>query len=164
MARRMLSPITSNKHYVHIPVFTVTAASRVQTTVVNAVAKGTAITTADQVDEGSTIKAVYVELWISGVTANLAVQACLVKRPASVSGPTFGDMAAMGTYPNKKNVFEYHQGLAPTGGNQMAIFRHWIKIPKGKQRFGLDDLLVIVTSALGTNINVCGFATYKEYT
>ncbi len=164
MRHKMLSPITSNKHYVHIPVTVVVSGSRTQFTLVDAIARGAAVSGSFEVTEGATVKAVYIELWIDGVTASKTVNACVLKRPASVSGPTAAQMSNMGSYPNKKNVLEFHQGLAPTEGNQMALFRHWIKIPKGKQRFGLDDLIVVIVNAVGTNVNVCGFCTFKEYT
>lgn len=164
MPRRMLSPINSNKHFVHIPVTVVTSGARTQFTIAQALARGAAVTASSDITEGATIKAIYLEIWVDGVTASKTVSACIVKRPAAVAGPTAAEMSNLGSYGNKKNVLEFHQGLAPSSGNQMALFRHWVRIPKGKQRFGLDDLIVIIINAVATNINVCGFMTYKEYT
>ncbi len=115
------------------------------------------------VEEGAVVKAVYVEMWISGVTLDKTATWVILKRPANVAGPTFTEMATLGAYPNKKNILNSGQGIPPTNGNVMNIYKGWIKIPKGKQRFGLDDKLILTVAAVGTTVNICGIVTFKEY-
>ncbi len=131
--------------------------------IVKAIGEGAVPATTAEIHEGNIVKAVFIEMWYSAGTADKTFEVALVKLPAGLNTPTVANLGAMTSYTNKKNVIEFHQGLGPTGGNQIAAFRHWIKIPKGKQRFGLNDELVLVTSAVGSVINVCGFATYKDY-
>ncbi len=163
MARRMLSPIVSVKHYVHTPAVTIATGVRTMVTIVNAIAKGSAITSAADVEEGAVIKAIYLEYWVSGETASQTGNALVLKRPSGATQPTYAEMQNLGAYINKKNILSTHQGLMPTGGNVMPIFREWIKIPKGKQRMGLGDLIQVAVSATGTTVNLCGFATFKSY-
>ncbi len=162
MTPKMLAPINTVKHYGHTSAFAITNGVRSVIVLVDAIV-APAVASAISVKEGAIIKAVYVEFWVSGVTAEKTVSACIVKLPGGSVSPTFTEMTNMGTYNNKKNVLEFHQGLAPTGGNIIPIFRGWIKIPKGKQRFGFSDQLILAVSANGTNVNLCGFTTFKEY-
>ncbi len=118
-----------------------------------------------EVVEGSTIKAVYLEYWYigDGATTSELVTA-VVKQPAGRVAMTAGEMQAIHTYDNKKNIFEIHQGLlGKVGTNPVNVFRHWIKIPKGKQRFGLGDSIAVNSFAGGSDFFLCGFATFKEY-
>ncbi len=121
----------------------------------------------DEVEEGASVKAVYIELWLldsSNDGSNIVV---LSKEPTDGAGPAFGNMNALGTYPNKKNILFTHQGLTPNDGvvGPVRIMANWYPIPKSKQRFGLGDKLVLTIANNGANnLFYCGFATYKEYT
>ncbi len=120
----------------------------------------------NEVVEGSTIKAVYLELWVTGDDAvtSSAIFAVL-KRPSGTAAISAAEFAALGDYDNKKNILETHQGILPANtSNPLNIFRHWIKIPKGKQRMGLGDILSVEIFAQTDGVQFCGFATYKEYT
>ncbi len=160
---RTKSPINSVKHYAHTSSFAITNGVRNSITLVESIV-APATANAFSVKEGSIVSSIYVEYWVSGVTADKTVSQCIVKLPGGSIVPSFTEMTNMGTYKNKKNVLAFHQGLAPTGGNIISFFSNWVKIPKGKQRFGLGDELALVTSANGTNVNLCGFSTFKEYT
>ncbi len=155
--------IKSVKHYQHTPVTVVASSATGQVTLVDAIVEGAARANAFDVFEGSNIKAVYCEYWISGVTLDKTATWCILKRPANVAQPTFAEMSNLGAYANKKNILNAGQGIAPTNGNVMNIYKGWLKIPKGKQRFGLDDKLQLVVAATGTNVNFCGLSTFKEY-
>ncbi len=159
----MRAIIKSVKHYFHTPVIAIGSGTTQNIILVDAITEGAARTSAVDVFEGSNIKAVFVEYWISGVTLDKTATWCILKRPANVAGPTFAEMANLGGYANKKNILVAGQGIAPTNGNVMNIFKGWIKIPKGKQRFGLADKLLLVVAAVGTVVNVCGLTTFKEY-
>ncbi len=155
--------ITSNKHYVHRDAVAIAANSGLNIPIVTAIAFGAAVSNAEDVVEGSVVKAVYLEYWVDGADASKTCTGMVIKIPGGGAMPTFAEVANLGAYPNKKNILEFHQGLAPSSGNQMALFRQWIKIPKGKQRFGLGDSLQVKFTCIGGAINICGFATYKDY-
>lgn len=156
----MKPTINSEKHYVHFPVFTVTNGARTATFVLRT---DNALGNAFDVRVGAVVKAIYLEVWVEGATVSTTVEVAFVKLPSGAAGPTFTDMANMGAYVNKKNVLEYHEGLMPTGGNIIPLFRGWVMIPKGKQRMGLGDDFVFTVAAVGADASVCGFATFKEY-
>lgn len=159
----MLAPIVSTKHYSHTAAAGVASGAILSVTLVSAIAKGGTIANAFEVFEGAVIKAIYVEYWVKADNPNFTVSGCIVKRPANVAAPTIANMGNMGAYANKKNVFEFHQGLAPSGDQTLALFRHWVRIPKGKQRFGLLDKLNFIVAFTGSAGDVCGFTTYKVY-
>lgn len=152
--------INSDKHYVHFPVASVASGARTSLTVLDV---DNDLGNASSVRVGAIVKAIYVEMWADGDTASKTGFACITKLGGTQSGPTYAETLNMTTYLNKKNVLESHQGLMPSGGNQLAFFKHWVKIPKGKQRMGLGDTVKISISATGTAINFCGIVVFKEY-
>ncbi len=158
----MLAPIVTRKHYVHFPA-TAKATGTAQTIPIAAAAVAPATTNSSDVTEGSVVKAVYVEMWGGAAAENQTMNACVVKNPSGVAAPTYAEMQNLGAYANKKNILQFHQGLAPANGVVIPLFREWIKIPKGKQRMGLADSIDLVVSATGTTISFCGDFTYKEY-
>ncbi len=159
----MRAPIVSKKHYIQVSLATVLAGASLNTVLVDAVAVGD-VNTPSEVQEGSVIKAVFVEMWVrAGDTSPGSTLVTLVKTNDSQT-PTFADMTALQTYTNKKNVLYHTQGLTnDQDADAIPFVRQWFKIPKGKQRFGLRDRLFLVVSAQALDNIVCGFATYKEY-
>ncbi len=123
-----------------------------------------------QVEEGALLKACYVEFWLSQDSASVvgSYTVILVKNPGGTALPNTTQVAALHDYDNKKNVLFIAQGLlTPNDGGQVPVLRGWYKIPKGKQRFGLNDRLTITVrnnNATAIDINFCGLAVYKEYT
>ncbi len=162
MARRIKANIKTIKHIFHTPATTIASGAQLAITLVDTVVEGAARATAVDVEEGARIESVFVEYWIQGVTAAKTATWCILKRPANVAGPTFAQMANLGGYPNKKNILNTGQGIAPTSGNVMNIYKGWIRIPKGKQRFGIDDKLSMNVAAVGTNVILCGIVIFKE--
>ncbi len=162
----MKAPIHSRKHIVQFPFNPITTGTAEQNLLVDAVPIAD-VTDPDEVVEGAVIKAVYIELWLQN-SANDGHQIVVVgKGVAGDSGPTFAEMAALDTYNNKKNIFFSHEGLSSNDGvgNPQNILRQWIKIPKGKQRFGLTDRLFMnISNPSSNSLNRCGLAIYKEYT
>ncbi len=120
---------------------------------------------ATEVQESSTIKAVYIELWITGDDAVQGSGVVTVeKRPSGHAAPSAAEMASLDSYDNKKNILISHMGLFPPNTqNPVNIFREWIAIPKGKQSFGLADLLSLNILAQSDGVQFCGLAIYKEY-
>ena len=163
MRRRMLAPITSIKHYVQTPAQALSGGVRLTKDLVTVVAKGAARVLATDVEEGCVIKALFIEFWVQADSsaANTVVLA-LAKLPSGVAEPTFTELNNIQSYLNKKNILVFHEGLTPSSGNIIPLFREWIKIPKGKQRFGLGDRFNLSIATLA-NGDLCGFSTYKEY-
>ncbi len=121
----------------------------------------------NNVQEGASIKAIYVELWVLGSTQDAFFTIILAKYPGGVNDATISEMAALHDWDNKKNIFYTTQGLAPneSGANPVPIIRQWIPIPKGKQRMGLGDSWKLQIASRGAgDINYCGHDTFKEYT
>ncbi len=164
----MKAPIHSRKHIFQISQSTVAQAVRVTTTLVDAI-EG-APTTPAHVVEGAIVKACYVEFWVSQDSASVvgSYTIALIKNPGGTNAPNTAAMAALHDYSNKKNILFTAQGLlTPNDGGQVPVLRQWYKIPKGKQRFGLGDELILVirnNNATAIDINFCGLAIYKEYT
>jgi len=160
--------IHSTKHYVQTTPITVAAATASGLTLINAKAvedKSAAVSS--EVEEGCTIKAIFCEYWLlSAEAADAASSFILTIEKVASDGPnmTFADQNFLYGWKNKKNVFYTSQGLmASDKANPVPIVRQWIKIPKGKQRFGLGDKIRLTVSGLaGSNI-FCGMSIYKEY-
>jgi len=163
----MRAPIHSNKHYVQRSNVSVATGTVLANDIVDAIAEGTARGTTDQVTEGSVIKACFVELWCkSDAASGTSVQQNVVleKVSAGVGTVDATEILNLGAYPNKKNVLFTSQGnLGDLTTQAVPIMRGWYKIPKGKQRFGLGDKLVLTVGAVGASCDFCAVFIYKEY-
>ncbi len=164
--RKMLAPINSIKHYINNENASTASAAKRSIVLVTAVAQN-AVSSTDDVVEGSIVKAIFIEHWAkSGADAgaDTKFQFILEKVPAGQSSISFANMNTLMGYNNKKNVLFFSQGVIGDLTTQaIPIVRQWFKIPKGKQRFGLGDTLVATLSATAFAIDNCGFAVYKEY-
>ncbi len=161
----MVRPMVhSTKHYVQQSIGTSVPGTETHTQLVVCVAVKDK-DAVNEVEEGSSVKAIYVELWIrSAATAAASFVFFVQKRPAGADNPSTTQMAALGDYDNKKNVFYTTQGLTnDVDSSALVLYKGWLKIPKGKQRMGLGDKISWHLSAIGQSINFCGFVTYKEY-
>ncbi len=123
----------------------------------------------DDVVVGAVIKAVYLEYWFLGESAQpCTITWCLEKLPNNGTAMTHGFSQVLDTYPNKHNILKMGQGIVgDSNSNPIPVVREWCKIPKGKQRFALGDELLFNISVVGEASNggeVCGFALYKEQT
>ncbi len=162
----MKAPIHSTKHYVQMSLSNVITGSVVNTVLVAGV-KVADKNTVSEVEEGALVKAVYIELWLIGTTADQFFTIVFGKYPSNAPAATITDMAALGDWDGKKNVLYTSQGLAPNDGvgQPVNVIRQWFKIPKGKQRIGLNDRFQLQVASRGDGqIDFCGFATYKEFT
>ncbi len=126
-----------------------------------------AVSAATDIRAGAIVKAIYLEMWllsagISGTVTQFTMT--LEKLPSGGTPMTFAQSTNLMDYPNKKNIFYHTQGiLSGEDTTSIPIIRQWFKIPKGKQRFGKDDNMVLTTGSTGQAIGICGFAVYKEY-
>ena len=154
--------INSEKHMRQIPI-NVTMGGTVENLVLVLAAQNP--TTVNHVRVGAVVKAVWIELWVMANMNAIGSQTVIVEKLTSgQGGPTFLQMADLHDYTNKKNIFYTTQGLTGENDtNPIPIIRQWIKIPKGKQRFGLGDQLVISLSANLEDLQHCGNVIYKEY-
>ncbi len=159
--------IQSKKHIVQIAQFNVAQAATTQVTLVEALEAPS--TAPSVVGEGAIVKAVFVELWLGNASSTVvgSYTCVIVKNPGGTNNPNSAALAALHDYTNKKNVLYTSQALVPpTDGGQVAVLRNWIKVPKGKQRFGLGDKLQLAVrnnNLTSVDVNGCGLAVYKEY-
>ncbi len=165
--RRMLAPINSVKHYIPAENSTIASGVRRSLVLVDAVVAPASSNTFD-VKEGSIVKAIFIENWIksnASAGTDTKFQLALEKVPAGQTALNFTQMSNLQSYDNKKNILFFSQGVVGDLTTQaIPVVRTWFKIPKGKQRFGLGDRLVLSVASNAAEINNCGFSTYKEYT
>ncbi len=165
--RRMLAPINSIKHYVQLSLSAIATNAILNDKIAIAVV-APATTNVEDVIQGAVIKAIFVEYWIMGDSASgIPSQFVLtiMKKRNDETDPTVTNLVNLQAYVNKKNILYTTQGAVPAfldGGNSVPVIRQWLLIPKGKQRMGLDDELMVSITGVG-KLRVCGFSTYKEY-
>ncbi len=165
--RRMQAPINTVKHYVGSPRFDIALGTSTTIEIVDVVA-APVNTTREKCSEGSLIKAIHYEYWIVangavGITTNFVMT--IEKLPSALADPTFADMLNLGGYKNKKNILYTTQGIVSSDSvaQPIPIIRDWLKIPKGKQRMGQGDRMVVTFATVEQLMSVCGIVTYKEY-
>ncbi len=160
----MRSPINSSKHYVQVSLATVLSGAIRNEVIAQSIPVST-VNSPTEVREGAIVKAVFVEMWIrTGDTAPGSVLVNLYKKSGGEPNMTAAQSAALQDYPNKKNILYHTQGLSnDQDADAIAFIRQWFKIPKGKQRFGLGDELILSIHAQALDQIICGFMTYKEY-
>ncbi len=156
--------INSQKHINQLSPVTTAAGVIATSTFIEAVAVDD-IANQTHVREGATVKAVFVEMWLtSDDAAQASFQINCEILPAAATTMTFTQSNTLGSYPNKKNVLYITRGLgSTTTGTPIPAIRQWIAIPKGKQRFGLGDKFVINFTAIANGLTHCGFVLFKEY-
>jgi len=117
---------------------------------------------------GSVVKAIYVELWMLGDGQQpTTITTTIAKFPGGVAQWDSTAMLSLSNTSNKKNIFEMHQGfIGDANTNPVPFYRNWIKIPKGKQRFGLGDRIILSVNTIDpTNgAEYCGVVIYKVQT
>ncbi len=157
--------IQSEKHIVQITLSEAMATNAENTNLVNVVDTPGDVSGPADVIRGTTVKAVYIELWVLATSQQPATVIVEVEKTIAGQGPpTFAIIQDTNGYGNKKNIFEFHQGIiGDANANPTPFFRHWVKIPKGKQRFGSGDKLRLIVSAITENTQFCGMAIFKAY-
>jgi len=159
----MVAPINSIKHYVPRASAVVLTGAIANDVLVHAIV-APATTFTSSVIQGAVIKAIYIERWFSSneaIGSETQFVFTVEKKREDETAMTNAQALNLGSYPNKKNILYTTQGIV-TPGQSVPIIRQYILIPKGKQRFGLDDQLVVNTAAVG-ELQTCGISTYKEY-
>ncbi len=166
MFRRGPSPIIqSEKHIVQITLSSAIAGTVSTTNVVSAV-HSPSDTDPKTVEVGTVVKAVWLEIWMLAVAANPSTFTLIVEK-LSGSGTNI-DATEMGNlhgYTNKKNILYTSQGLlGENDSNPVPILRQWVLIPKGKQRFGLNDRLQFSIKSITEDTQWCGAMIYLAKT
>ena len=161
---RMKAPIQSVKHIVQSLPASVTGLAIANITLLQAEKDYTG--QENRVPVGAIVKAVYIELWILSEGNNSgSVQVSFEKRDGNASALSFVSSQDLDLYANKKNIFYVTQGLTAEGNaNPIPFMRGWFKIPRGKQRMGLNDRIMVNISALSTTQQFCGIYIFKHYT
>ncbi len=164
----MLAPINSIKHYVHRSNAPFASGAINNNVVVDAV-PAPATAASFEVIEGAIVKAIHLEYWLHNNGASGADTQCTAiveKVPTGTNGVTAAQLANLGAYDNKKNIFFSFQGnmaAGVDGANSVNFINAWLLIPKGKQRMGLGDRIIVSFTPAGESVSICGLATYKEY-
>ncbi len=161
----MRAQVNSEKHIVQTTLSTVLAGQVGTVTFINAT-QGGSPTLANLVDVGTTVKAIFVEYWLLAAAAQPTTATIIIEKlqngQEAANATEMGDLY---TYTNKRNILITHQGIVPdANSNPVPIIREWIKIPKGKQRFGLGDTLRMTIKSITEDTEFCGLAIYKAYT
>ncbi len=119
----------------------------------------------NQVDVGSVVKAIYLEMWLTADDAQASsVTISLEKVPRISDLQIFAESQNLHDYFNKNNIFYMTQGLLPAVLNSgIPFLRGWFKIPKGKQRMDKESAIVLNISAISNGISACGICIYKSY-
>ncbi len=166
--RRMLAPINSIKHFVPRTNTSQAIGSVVNLVIADAVSAPASTNTFDVI-EGAIIKAVRCEMWIAqGLASGTLTQAVVIveKVPANQNGATVTNLLNLQAYDNKKNILYTFQGMigsVESGNQPIPSIREWVLIPKGKQRFGRGDRLIMSITTVSQIMNTCGMFIYKEY-
>ncbi len=165
----MLAPINTNKHYVHRTNQGVGTGTASIHTIVDAVV-APAVANAFDVRQGAIVKAVHLEYWLwnaGATTVDSQFNFVVMKLPSGLADPTAAQLNNLGSFENKKNIFFSSQGVLGAGVDgqgAVPVIRDWMLIPKGKQRMGLGDKIVVAFTPTGATMQICGLTTYKEYT
>ncbi len=156
--------IQSVKHYIQYTLTQVMSGTTAAFSVI--VAEQDYEGAANRVPVGAVVKAVYIELWGMGPAAQPGTLSMSVEKVvAGAPSMTFLQAQSLHDYPNKKNIYYFTQGLVgDANSNPIPYIRQWIKIPKGKQRFGLGDKIVINVTSISEDNEFCGMAIVKHYT
>ncbi len=164
----MRAPIHSEKHYLQTSLTTVGMAASVNVVVCDAVTNASKTEGLDLVSSGAIVKAMYFEYWLLNEGNNATDILAIGKYSSGIAAPNHAQMAALGTFEGKKNIFHVHQGLSSNDGisGPYPLIKQWIAIPKSKQRMGLGDRIIVTFSnpTVASDAIICGFSTYKEYT
>ncbi len=157
----MRPKVHTEKHIVQNSLFAVASGAITNTVIANSVAVPVG---ANQVREGCSISAVYIEMWLT--SDDTAAGTCIVTLERLSGGQplmTAAVSALLNDSLNKKNILHSQMGLlGPNTQYPMSVVKGWIKIPKGKQRFSLGDRLVLNMHGQSNGMAGCGFFIYKE--
>lgn len=156
-------PINSVKNIVDSTLLGVSAGTRSSIIVANAVNDYTGGVT--DVPTGAVIKSVYLFVQILPTLGTANVDWYFTKRPglAASIAPILPGLT--GGAPERKWIMHEEKGIPGNAGDGAypLTFKGVINIPRGRQRMGEDDDLIVVTTGVDIH-NVCVKCIYKWYT
>ncbi len=164
-SRRNLRPVFSLKHIVDSSA-TLAAATQLAIPVMDAV-QTPVLTTPQQTAIGARVSSFYLNVQVvsneTDVGAIPNVYMIVFKNVGN--NLTTPDPASVGTSDIKR--FVIHQEMIMLnnvqGGNPRTLFQGVIRVPKGLQRQGNDDVMAVVIKSTALNIALCIQCIYKEY-
>ncbi len=163
--RRNLRPVFSLKHIVDSS-STLAAATQLAVPIMDAVGEPV-LTTPQQTKIGARVSSFYLNVQVvsneTDVGAIPNVYMIVFKNVGN--NLTTPDPASVGTSDIKR--FVIHQEMIMLnnvqGGNPRTMFQGVIRVPKGLQRQGNDDVMAVVIKSTALNIALCIQCIYKEY-
>ncbi len=163
--RRSLAVVHRIKHIVDSSA-TLAAATTLPVTLVKGV-DAPVLANTPEVETGAKVHGIFLNVQVSANEASGGIPniyMAVFKNPSGNISTI--DPVGTGDDPNKKAII--HQEMimfAPTGtqGLPRTLFKGVIVIPRGMQRFGIDDELVVVLRAPSVNVKVCVQCIYKEF-
>ncbi len=163
--RSQLRPINSIKNIVQDVDLLATGATL--TKIIATSVDTSVLANTTEVDRGSRINTVYIEIYIYGNTTtgtNSPMTWFVMKNPSTeIAVP---NPALLGTTDRKKFVFAMGRGLSgsSTTGSPPYVIRGWFSIPKRYRRMGQNDTLNwSIRNDSGANLNICSMFLYKWY-
>ncbi len=158
-----LRPIRSIKHVVDIQSSLAAGGNQENQDLVSALDSPTTANV-DSVEIGSRVSSIYLNVQVYATSeASLAnVYMFIIKNPGGNITPPAAN--AVGASDNKK--FVIHQEMRMMGGATteipITLFNGVIKIPRGYQRMGTNDILQLSVQTPGNAIDYCVQCIYKE--
>ncbi len=152
-------PINSVKNILDATALTVSAGVITTVdlmTVVNDYAGG-----AIEVPVGAVVRGVYLFFQIQPQTLKVAIEAYVAKVPPGLTLPVPG---ATGGDSGRRFILHEEKGIPgpSNNGSPPSTFRGYVKLPRGRQRVGESDRLVLRVSSAGA-YDMCAKAIYKWY-
>jgi len=124
------------------------------------------IANTDEVEVGSKVNAIYLDIEVSATSAAALANVYLMvaKNPGSAIA-AFPAPNAVGTSQIKKLVFHQEMVMLQknVASNPRTLFKGVIMIPKHMRRMGPGDNVFISVLAPGVNIDLCIQCHYKEF-
>ncbi len=163
--RSNLRPVNSIKHVVDNS-GTLTAGSQIAVALTDAV-QAPVLTVPAQCAIGARVGSLYLNVQVSPneTDAGAIPNAYMIIFKNVGNNLTTPDPASVGTSDIKRLVI--HQEMVMmnnlAGGNPRTLFNGVIKVPRGLQRQGNDDILSCVIKSTAVNIAFCIQCIYKEY-
>ncbi len=145
---------------------TVAGGTQLATTLIDAV-QTPVLTTPPQVAIGGRVSSIYLRVEVvSNETDVGAIPNCYLivfKNPGN--NLTVPSASAVGTSDVKRYVIHQEMLMLNNvqGGNPRTLFNGVIRIPRGMQRQGNDDTLVVAVVSPALNIALCIQCIFKEY-
>ncbi len=161
--RNRLRPVKSYKHVVDIQ-GGLALGTQLNSILIDAV-DAPVLTGAAGVEVASTVRAIYlkVEVYATSAAALSNVYMTVMKNPSNAL--TAPAPNAVGVSDVKKQIIHQEMVMIQqvAEGNPRTLFKGVIRIPRGYQRMGQDDTLLLSLLSPGVAIFFCVQCIYKEF-